>query len=49
MQEGDPAEVFWNGKFKFFQNKDLYTDIYSVEDISKFSYLGNVLEQVNQI
>ena len=49
MQEGDPAEVFWHGKFKFFQNKDLYTDIYSVEDISKFSYLGHILEQVNQI
>lgn len=49
MQEGDPAEVFWHGKFKLFQNKDLYTDIYSVEDITKFSYLGHILEQVNQI
>lgn len=49
MQDGDPAEVFWHGKFKFFPNKDLYTDINSVEDISKFSYLGNILDQVQQL
>jgi len=49
MQDGDPAEVFWHGKIKFFPNKDLYTDINSVEDISKYSYLGDILDQVQQL
>ena len=43
------SEMFWNGKFKFFENKGLYTDIYNVEDIDKYQKIGYMIEEVKKI
>jgi len=45
----DPSVVFWNGKIKYFRNESLYTDIYSVEDIYKFGYISDILNEVKYI
>lgn len=49
MQSEDPAIHFWEGKFIFFKNPSLLTDIYEYEDITKFSYIGDIIEKVKQI
>ena len=49
MEYEDPSIKFWSGKFKFFKNKTLYTDIYSIKDIQKFYNIRKVLDAVNEI
>lgn len=49
MQSDDPINYFWNGKFKFFKNMSVYTDIYEYNDIDKFKYIGNIIEEVKKI
>ena len=50
MESGkDPSETFWHGKFKFFENKSPYTDIYNIDDINKFRNLEYIFSEVNKI
>lgn len=46
MTYDDPAEHFWNGKIKFFENTALYTDIYSMKDIAKIYDAMNTINEV---
>lgn len=45
----DPSELFWKGKFKFFENRSPYTDIYDINDINKYSRLYYLLDEVKKI
>lgn len=49
MQYEDPAEHFWAGKFKFVKNNTLFTDIYDINDIYKYSYVAERINKVNNI
>ena len=49
MEQEDPAEHFWNGKFKFFKNLSIYTDINEVDDIDKFFYIDKIIKEVKAI
>jgi len=49
MMADDPAVHFWEGKFKFFQNASIYTDINDSGDIQKFSYIGEIIQEVKQL
>ena len=47
--EADRSKVFWNGKFKFFKNNSLYTDIYLLDDINKYNDIINKINKVKQL
>ena len=48
MQYDDPAEHFWHGKIKYFENKSLYTNIYSIEDIYKYYEISELTQKIKQ-
>ena len=45
----DLSEIFWKGKFKFFENRSAYTDIYTLSDINKFNNVVYTIEEVRKI
>lgn len=49
MEFDDPSEHFWNGKIKFFRNNSLYTDIYELNDITKYYNIGEIIDNVKKI
>ena len=49
MEYNDPSEHFWNTNIKYFKNKSLFTDIYELEDINKYYYVGNVINKIKEI
>ena len=49
MEYDDPSEHFWSTNIKYFKNKSLFTDIYELEDINKYYYVGNVINKIKQI
>ena len=49
MEYDDPSQHFWSTKIKYFKNKSLFTDIYELEDINKYYYVGNVISKIKKI
>lgn len=47
--EEDRSKVFWNGKFKFFKNNSLYTDIHLLNDINKYYDIIDKINKVKQL
>ena len=49
MEFDDPSTHFWSGKIKYFKNNSIYTDIYTIDDITKYSRVYEILNQVKDI
>ena len=49
MEFDDPSEHFWNGNIKFFRNNSLYTDIYDINDLSKYYAIWEIIKEVKKI
>ena len=49
MEFDDPSTHFWGGKIKYFKNNSIYTDIYTIDDITKYSRVYEILNQVKDI
>lgn len=49
MKHEDPSNHFWSGKMKFFPNTSLFTNIYTIDDINIYQYIGDIISQVNEI
>ena len=49
MKYDDPAEHFWNGNIKYFQNNSLYTDIFNIDDIYKYYDAADTIEKIKKV
>ena len=49
MEYNDPSEHFWNGNIKYFKNNSLYTDLYDINDITKFFVVNEIIEDVKNL
>ena len=49
MKYDDPAEHFWNGNIKYFQNNSLYTDIFNIDDIYKYYDAADTIEKIKEV
>lgn len=49
MKYENPAQYFWEGKIKYFKNDSIYTDIYNIKDIEKYSYVGKYVNEVKRL
>lgn len=49
QQDKDPATIFWEGKFNFFENTSIYTDIVSLSDIKKYEHINHILNEVEKL
>lgn len=49
MKYDDPADHFWNGKIKYFQNNSLYTDIFNINDIYKYYEAASTIDKIKEV